>query len=256
MPPNQTDRLCFAGLGASGRITALILHADGEVLDYLTRSFGGFDVRTALSPFRAQALLEGDRAIDVVITPWEPGGSELYRWVLQRRPELRGKFVFVADEVPAEFDSIVRGRCLTVPLTAPAELIRVATVVARRRVPVPTPVLGVPVLGRPTLLLVDDDPMLIDVMAGVLSDAGYTVTQADSAAAATNVLAHQDFDAIVCDTHVDLYDWIVEHKPTLAARLVFLGEGNTDTGRPSFRKGQDSGALIKLLGDIVTRVRR
>ena len=254
-------------MAPSGRHTALILHGDGEVLDTLTRWFSGFDVLTALSAFRAKALLESDRPIDVVVAPWQPGGEEIYRWVLQNRRELRAKFVFVADDVPPDFDAIVRGRCLAVPPSTPQELVRVATAVARRRAPIATPPGGIPIIGRPTLLLVDDDPMMLEAMAALLGDAGYTVSQVDSGWNAKTLLDQRDFDTIVAGWHMhdggggELYEWIVEHKPLLAARVVFLAEGDTREaealapGRPVFRKGQDSRDLVHVLGEIVQRQR-
>ena len=55
------------------RPTALVIHDDGEALDALTRLFeaAGFEVTTALTGFRAQAHLEGERPIDVVVVPWD-----------------------------------------------------------------------------------------------------------------------------------------------------------------------------------------
>ena len=49
------------------RPTVLVIHDDGEALDALTRLFegGGFEVITAVTGFRAQAYLEGDRPIDL-----------------------------------------------------------------------------------------------------------------------------------------------------------------------------------------------
>src|ERR1041385_4876454 len=96
----------------SGRFTALVIHGDGGVLDLLTRWFEAneFEVIAAPSSFRAQAYLEGDRPIEVVIAPWDDShtaGGEVYRWVLNHRPDLRSRFVFIADDVPPEFDAVV-----------------------------------------------------------------------------------------------------------------------------------------------------
>jgi len=249
-----------------------VIHGSADVLDLLTRWFeaSNLDVLAATSAFRAQAALEGERPIDVVIAPWDVShslGGETYRWVLQHRPDLRNRFVFVADEVPPEFDAVVGGRCLAVPLSAIDELARVATAIVRR---VRTPPLGVPVIrqrGRPTLLLVDDDPLLLEAMAHLLNDAGYAVTQTESGNQATEVLELRDFDAIVADWHMhdgsgaDLYRWVMKHKPQLAPRVVFLSEADQDDsgpvapGRPMFRKGQDSQALSDVLREIVAQVR-
>ena len=250
----------------------LVIHGAADVLDLLTRwlEAAGLDVLAAVTAFRAQAHLEGERPVEAVVAPWDvshPIGGETYRWVLQHRPDLRNRFVFIADEVPPEFDAVVGGRCLAIPLSALDEVARVANAIVRR---VRTPPMGVPVIrgrGRPTLLLIDDDPMLLEAMAHVLTDAGYAVTQTDSTNQATEVLELRDFDTIVTDWHMhdgsgaDLYRWVMRNKPHLAARIVFLAEAQDDDsgpvapGRPMFRKGQDSQALIAVLRDIVASVR-
>ncbi len=239
----------------------------------LTRWFeaSGLDVVAAVTGYRAQAALEGDRPIDVVVAPWDhthPIGGEVYRWVLQRRPDLRNRFVFVADEVPPEFDAVVGGRCLAIPLGAIEEVARVAEAIVRR---VRTPPLGVRVVrdrDRPTLLVVDDDPLLLDAMAHLLYEQGYAVTPMESGNQAIELLEVREFDIIVCDWHMhdgsgaDVYRWLLGHKPHLAARVVFLTEADQDDsgpvapGRPMFRKGQDSEALTTMLREIVAAVRR
>lgn len=259
---------------APGRFTALVIHGDGSVLDVLTRWFeaSGFEVLTALNAFRAQAALEGEKVIEVVVVPWDdtqPVGGEVYRWVLKNRPDLRSRFVFIADDVPPEFDATVAGRCLAVPLAATDEIVRVATGVVRR---VRTPPRGVPVVrgpGRPTLLLADDDPLLLPAMAELLTQAGYAVTQVDGVKAAVEVCEFRDFDVIVSDwrlhdgTGHDVLKWLQANKAHLAKRMVFLSESDQDEtdadqtapGRPLFRKGQDSQSFIDGLRDIVGLVR-
>ncbi len=258
----------------SGRFTALVIHGDGGVLDVLTRWFeaSGFEVVTALNAFRAQAALEGEKTIEAVIVPWDeqqPVGGEVYRWVLKNRPDLRSRFVFIADDVPVDFDATVAGRCLAVPLAATEEIVRVATGVVRR---VRTPPRGVPVVrgpGRPPLLLADDDPLLLPVMADLLTQAGYAVTQVDSVKSAIELCEFRDFDVIVVDwrmhdgTGLDLYKWVQSNKQHLEKRIVFLSEGDQDDltagaaapGRPLFRKGQDSQGFIDSLKEIVAGVR-
>lgn len=256
----------------SGRYTALVVHDDGEVLDLLTQWFevDGFEVIGAPSGYRAQAHLEGDRPIEVVIAPWDdthPIGGEVYHWVLQNRPDMRSRFVFVADDVVPEFDAVVGGRCLAIPLAAVDEILRVAGGIARRA---RTPPRGVPVVrgpGRPGLLLADDDPLLLVAMAELLTEKGYAVSQVDSLKSALELVEFRDFDVIVTDWKMhdgrggDLYKWILKHKPHLAPRVVFLSEADLDDsgpiapGRPMLRKGQDSQQLIEVLAKIVAQVR-
>jgi len=250
----------------SVRPVALVVHGDGDVLDLLTRLFetSGFEVLPAPSAFRAQGQL-ATRDIEVVIAPWDdtrPVGGEIYRWVLGHKPELRTRFVFIADEVPAEFDAVVGGRCLAVPLSALDELARVARAVVTR---VRTPPRGLPAFSdRPTLLVADDDPMLLEAMSGLLHDTGYTVFHAEGGRAAIRALEGRDFDGVVVDWHMhdvgggDVYRWILANKPGLAARVVFLSGSDEDDsgpvapGRPMFRKGQDSQALADALQRITS----
>jgi CheY-like chemotaxis protein len=257
------------------RPTALVIHDDGEALDELTRLFeaSGFEVTTAVTGFRAQAHLEGDRPIDVVVVPWDaahPVGGEVYRWSLQRRYDLRDGFVFLATETPLDFDRLVAGRCLGVSMARPSEVVRIATAAVRRRRQLEIArdaALEESDGTRPTLLLADDEPVLLMAMAELFGDAGYAVSRVDSGHGAILLLEHEDFDAIVTDWNMDdgngadIYRWVVQVKPWLAERVVFLAdvEGDDATvvapGRPMFRKGADSGALTTVLREIVRQVR-
>jgi CheY-like chemotaxis protein len=246
----------------------LVIHDDGDTLDLLTRLFeaSGFDVVTAVSGFRAQAHLEGDRPIDVVVAPWDTTntmGGDVYRWALMRRYDLRDRFVFVASDVPSDFDRIVQGRCLAVSMARPAEIVRVAVAGVRRNQAFDFETSRPDHHGRPTLLLADADPTLLMIMADVLTSAGYAVTRVESGYEAIERLEHEDFDALLIDWTIDggtgaeVYRWLVENKPPLVERLVFLSYVEPDDastiapGRPVFRKGQDSAGLIDLLAKIV-----
>ncbi len=253
----------------------LVVHDDGDSLDLLTRLFeaSNFEVVTAVTGFRAQAHLEGDRRIDVVVAPWDfdhAVGADVYRWVLQRRYDLRDQFVFLAAEVPPEFDRVVAGRCLAVSMLRPNEVVRIAHAIFRRaeslelmRDAAFSELDG----GKPTLLIADDEPVLLMVMGDLFAEAGFTVTKVESGNAAIARMDLEDFDAIVADWQMDdgsgadLYRWLASRKPWLAERLVFLSgaesedAGTVAPGRPMFRKGQDSSALITVLQQIVREVR-
>jgi len=258
---------------SSGGPTALVIHDDGDTLDLLTRLFeaSGFDVVTAVTGFRAQAHLEGDRKIDVVVAPWDTThavGGEVYRWALQKRYDLRDQFVFIGADIPGELDRVVSGRCLVVSMTRPAEVVRVAHAAVRRRSQLEAmrdAVLEADTT-KPRLLLADDDPMLLMVMGDLLGDT-YMVTRVESGHAAIVLLEHEDFDVILTDWQMDdgsgadIYRWLELHRPALTQRIVFLStnEGDDATtvapGRPMFRKGQDSHALTTVLNEIVRQVR-
>lgn len=257
-----------------GRPTVLVVHDDGDALDGLTRLFegSGFDVVTAVTGFRAQAHLESDRKIDVVIAPWDythPVGGDVYRWALQRRYDLRDQFVFLASDVPPEFDRIVAGRCLAVSMARPAEVVRVALATIRRAeslelmrdaaITVDT--------DKPSLLLAEDEPILLSIMSELLGEIGYMVTAVESGNAAIARMDLEDFDVIVADWHMDdgnggdMFRWLQARKPYLAGRVVFLSGdeseevGRVAPGRPMIRKGQDSGALLTVITEIVREVR-
>jgi len=264
------------------RPIVLVIHDDGGALDLMTRLFeqSGFEVVTAVSGFRAQAHLEGERPIDVVVAPWDQTasvGGEVYRWSLQNRYDLRDRFIFIASEVPSDFDRIVAGRCLAVAMSLPSEIVRVALAALQRRARLEEsiePLMAEDAtvleldLDRPTLLLADDDPVLLMVMADLLGEAGYSVSRVESGHAAIAQLEHDDFDVIVADWQMDagigaeLYRWVCDYRPWLAERVVFLsGEGGDDAavvalGRPMFRKGQDSQGLSDMLHEIVRQVRQ
>ena len=257
------------------RPTVLVIHDDGDALDLLTRLFeaSGFEVITAVTGFRAQAHLDGARPVDVVVGPWEaahPVGGEVYRWSLQQRYDLRDGFVFLGAEPPPDFDRLVAGRCLVISMARPAEVIRVAVAVVKRRQQLEDARDGAllePDADRPTLLLADDEPVLLMVMADLFTDAGYAVSRVESGHGAIVLLEHNEFDAIVADWNMDdgsgadVYRWIVQVKPWLAERVVFLADEESDDaavvapGRPMFRKGQDSHALSTVLREIVRQAR-
>jgi CheY-like chemotaxis protein len=124
---------------------------------------------------------------------------------------------------------------------------------------------------RPTLLVADDDPALLVVMADLFVEAGYAVTRAESGNAAIREIERAGggggFDAIVADwsmndgSGADLYRWLRAARPGLAERVVFLADdeaedtGEVAPGRPIFRKGADSKALAQTLQQIVRRAR-
>ena len=60
---------------------------------------------------------------------------------------------------------------------------------------------------------------------------------------------------------LDLYRWLLAHRPRLAERVVFLSGGDitelqaAPPGRPMFRKGQDAQALTTVMHEIVRQGR-
>ncbi len=266
------------------RGSLLLVHQDALWLDLLVRVFEsrGFAVEVASSLAAAQAALADPAAaatasgptatpaatapIDVVVAAWDPIhpiGGAVYRWSLTHRFELRDRFVFLADEVTADFDAVVAGRCLLVPTSALAELIQVVEATARRlRGPAAS---GTPFMvygSGPRVLVVDDDPVLLAAMVDVLTTRGYAVTGA-AAMAAGDVIARDTFDALVVDIAIAggvpaLVARAGRTAGALADRLVLVTNGppplaDRPLGRPIFSKGDDAGLLLGALARIAPR---
>jgi DNA-binding response OmpR family regulator len=249
------------------RPALLLIHHDSDLLDLLTRVFEarGFAVAIAATAFQAMSLLEGEREYQVIIAAWDATnglGADVYKWALRNRFHLRGQFVFLADEVAADFDRIVAGRCLTVPPHETEEIVRIAEAAARRGArlaDMSEDELAWLDADRPTLLLADDDPMLLMIMSQLLGDFGFAVTPVESGNAAIAQLDRTDFDVVLLDWFMadgaggEVYTWLTTYRPWLAERVVFITGGDADVirkdaqGRPVMPKGQDSQALVRLL---------
>jgi DNA-binding response OmpR family regulator len=252
------------------RRAVLLIHHDTDLLDHLTRTFEsrGFAVSIAATAMHAMSHLAGDRDYDVIVAGWDAEhglGGVVYRWVLRNRLMLRGQFVFLAVEPPPEFDRMVAGRCLAVRPDDTEEIARVVEATARRRGR--TQELSEEDAAwldadRPSLLLADDEPMILAVMSRLLGDVGFAVTAVDSGNAAIAELDRGDFDAVLLDwmmtdgTGADVFQWISTFRPWLVDRVVFISGGSAREvedeaqGRPVLPKGQDSPALVRVLTGI------
>ncbi len=255
---------------SSGPEGLLIIHRDGDVLDRLTRLFEGrgFDVRTAATAFQAQGQLESSAPLTVILAQWEPEatiGADVYRWAARTKPALRRLFVFMSEVVPEGFDGLVGGRSLAIDPRQTAELIRVVTAAAgqARKTGQADATDGDWLDNeKPTLLLVDDDPVLLSVIASFLGDSGFAVTSVDSGAAAMAEMRISEFQVVLADWQMDngaggeLLRWITEQRPAMVSRLAFLsstaaGEAQAASkGCRAFNKGQDSRGLITALTEI------
>ena len=261
------------GKRLSDRLSSLLLiHDDSEQLDTLTCLFEarGFEVAIAASAFAARSRLELDREHDVIIAVWDTlntTGGQVYQWVLDNRYDLRDRFVFLTADPPGNFDRVVRGRCLLLGAQDYDEILRVAESIAlRARIGGSRASLFDMISSfdpaQPSLLLVEDEPLQLLVMRMVLAHVGFKVTTVDSGKAAMAELERADYDVILSDWYMsngsgsDLYDWLVEHRPHLAVRCVFMSAANPiecayrAPGCPFLHKGQDSPALFHQLKSI------
>jgi CheY-like chemotaxis protein len=62
------------------------------------------------------------------------------------------------------------------------------------------------ILSRASILLVDDEPLVLEMFESVLSDQGYEVTVASSASEALNFLEKRSFDVLISDVLLDEMD--------------------------------------------------
>ena len=79
------------------------------------------------------------------------------------------------------------------------------------------------------VLLIEDEPAVMDFVRSVLERSGYTVVGAESGADALGLLANGEFHGVVSDMRTpggvdgaDVHDWITAHKPELVSRVIFI----------------------------------
>lgn len=96
------------------------------------------------------------------------------------------------------------------------------------------------------VLLIEDEPAVMSYVRAVLERSGYAVVCCESGADGLRHLAVGDFLGIVSDMRTpggvngaDVYDWVVNNRPELASRLVFItGDvANEDTAETLRRTG-------------------
>jgi len=95
-------------------------------------------------------------------------------------------------------------------------------------------------LRRHSILVVDDEPMIADVINRMLR-ADQDVTIASSGEQALELLAASPpFDAIICDlmmpglTGMDVHAWLQERRDALAERMLFISGGAFTPGSKAF----------------------
>lgn len=96
------------------------------------------------------------------------------------------------------------------------------------------------------VLLIEDEPAVMSYVKAVLERGGYTVVCSESGVDGLMRLQSGSFLGIVSDMRTpggingaDVYDWVNDHRPELASRLVFItGDiANEDTAATLKRTG-------------------
>jgi DNA-binding NtrC family response regulator len=79
------------------------------------------------------------------------------------------------------------------------------------------------------VLLIEDEPAVMDFVRSVLERSGYTVVCAQSGADALRLLSNSEFHGVVSDMRTpggvdgaQVHAWIAAHRPELASKIVFI----------------------------------
>jgi DNA-binding NtrC family response regulator len=79
------------------------------------------------------------------------------------------------------------------------------------------------------VLLIEDEPAVMDFVRSVLERSGYTVVGAESGADALGLLANGEFHGVVSDMRTpggvdgaQVHAWIAAHRPELVSKVVFI----------------------------------
>src|SRR5215470_17795846 len=94
----------------------------------------------------------------------------------------------------------------------------------------------------PTVLVVDDDRAVREVLSAVLREEGYPVRQADSADAALQMLRGDDLPLVLCDVKMPEHDglWLLDHmlqRHPHAAVVMLTGFGDTESAVDCLKRG-------------------
>ena len=84
-------------------------------------------------------------------------------------------------------------------------------------------------LAYARVLLIEDEPAVMEFVRSALERNGYSVACTESGAEALRLLERGDFHGVVSDMRTpggvdgaQVYAWIAAHRPELASRLVFI----------------------------------
>jgi signal transduction histidine kinase len=102
--------------------------------------------------------------------------------------------------------------------------------------------------SSPKILLVDDEPVVLDLLEDLLSDSGFQITRTDNGAQALELVCEREFDAMLIDLKMPdmdgrrLFKEVCARRPAMASRIVFT---TGDLDRPDLRLFlDDTGAVL------------
>nr|WP_320132960.1 PAS domain S-box protein [uncultured Holophaga sp.] len=120
-----------------------------------------------------------------------------------------------------------------------------------------------------SILVVDDEPFLLECLVDALESWGYRATPCTSGEEAIRILETQDFDLLVSDIRmpgfsgIQLYDWLSANKPGILKRVLFTTGDAFDPetraflethGLPSLGKPFDLRKLNEALAGLKARI--
>jgi PAS domain S-box-containing protein len=160
------------------------------------------------------------------------------------------------------------GGALTAERSSPrGTVLRVTLPVSNEASTQPSPPSDTKSTARAHILLVDDEPSMVRVLAELLSQHEVTIAHSGREAIA-RLAVDTSFDAVVCDLHmndgtgVDVYEYLCQRAPDLARRVIFTTGGAFTQGardflgrcpQPVLEKPFDAARLTALVGETAGR---
>ena len=123
----------------------------------------------------------------------------------------------------------------------------------------PAPVVAAPGGPRGRILVIDDEPELVEVIRRTLEDDHEVVTLVEASEALTVLREARGFDVVLCDlmmpglTGMDLHELVRELDPALAERFVFLTGGAFTARAMKFLDSVSNACLVKPFTPAVLR---
>ncbi|MEW5871341.1 MAG: ATP-binding protein [Chloroflexota bacterium] len=117
------------------------------------------------------------------------------------------------------------------------------------------------------ILVIDDEPLLLEALTSVLEQAGFQVDSVDKASRGLAYLSNQDYDLILCDIRmpemngIEFYQQVQKRYPHLIKRLVFSTGDSISPATQRFLEESDAPCLNKpfeiqnllnLLNELIT----
>src|SRR6266404_2040189 len=108
----------------------------------------------------------------------------------------------------------------------------------------------------PTVLVVDDDRAVREVLSAVLKEEGYPVRQAEGADAALQMLRGDDLPLVLCDVKMPEHDglWLLDHvlqRHLHAAVVMLTGFGDTESAVDCLKRSEEHTSELQSLAYLV-----